>query len=139
MGVRRDKISKPTKVIKALELHPAFVEEHSSSWQLCSLGQYLSSLRFFTDEDNHSNDTYKLLERELYVVMASLVMQSFGPRIGPRLLPMLGTEKVESLLGTIASKVISYIIANVLVDHNENWDPLGDMACLPMNVMELIR
>lgn len=150
--VYRDTISKPNKVIKCLELHPEFVKEHSSSWQLCSLGQYLSSLRFFTDNKNNDNATTtiknsdgqtnsmasKLLEKELYVVMASLLIQSFGPSIGSALLPMLGTGKVESLLGTVASKIISYIIAHVLVDHNVDWDPIGDMACLPMNVMELI-
>ena len=150
--VYRDKNSEPNKVIKALELHPAFVKEHASSWQLCSLGQYLSSLRFFTDDNNNANTTTtiknsdgqtnsmasKLLEKELYVVMAALLIQSFGPKIGSALLPMLGTGKVESLLGTVASKIISYIIAHVLVDHNVDWDPIGDMACLPMNVMELI-
>jgi hypothetical protein len=149
--VYREKNSKSNKVIKALELHPAFVKEHLSSWQLCSLGQYLSSLRFFTDNNTANTTTTiknsdgqtnsmasKLLEKELYVVMASLLIQSFGPSIGSALLPMLGTEKVGSLLGTVASKIISYIIAHVLVDHNVDWDPIGDMACLPMNVMELI-
>jgi len=71
-------------------------------------------------------------------VKASLLMHSFGPRIWSALLPMLGTEKVESLLGTIATRFVSYIIAHVLVDHKEDLDPLGDMACLPVNVMEII-
>jgi len=143
-----------SKVIKALELNSAFVQEHASSWQLCSLGEYLSTLRLFTDNnkgDNNNNNNNnngdnkikKLLENELYVVMASLLMKTFGESVGAALLPMMGTEKVESMMGTVASKVVSYIIAKILVDRQSKdedvWDPMQDMAAMPLNVSEIIR
>jgi hypothetical protein len=80
-----------------------------------------------------------MLERELQVAMGTAILHSFGPRIGGVMLPLLGVQKVESFLGQLVSRLLSWIIANVLVDVGEGgWDPIGDKACLPFNVSELI-
>jgi hypothetical protein len=145
--VYRDTKSQPSKVVKVLELHPKFVEQCKDSWKLCSLGEYLNTLRFITDDDDnvennghkHHKDLPKFLERELQVAIGSVLLQSFGPRIGGALLPLLGVEKVESFVGQLASALLSWIIANVLVDGADAaWDPIGDKACFPFNVSELI-
>lgn len=147
--VYRDTKSEPSKVVKVLELHPKFVEQFKDSWKLCSLGEYLTTLRFITDDDDgdgNENDGNqrqknlpKLLERELQVAIGSALLQSFGPHIGGAMLPLLGVQKVESFVGQLVSKLLSWIIANVLVDGADDaWDPIGDKACLPFNVSELI-
>lgn len=141
--VYRDTTSPPKKVVKVLELHPEFKKKHQDEgWQLCSLGEYLTSLRFITDDGTTKNkkNLPKLLERELQVAMGTAILQSFGPRVGGALLPILGVQKVESFLGQLVSRLLSWIIANVLVDVGDTgWDPIGDKACLPFNVSELIR
>ena len=145
-----------SKAVKVLELHPDFLEKHSSSWQLCSLGEYLSTLRFITDDnsdnddENNSNDNStttqnskiaEVMERELYVLMAALLMKTLGEKMGAALLPMMGTKKAESILGTVSSRVVHYIMAQILVDskNSESWDPTQDQAAFPFNVSEIIR
>ncbi|KAG7369763.1 hypothetical protein IV203_027509 [Nitzschia inconspicua] len=143
--VYRDKLSKPSKVVKVLELHPAFVAQYKDSWQLCSLGEYLNTLRFITDADNDDNDDQQkqmmpqILERELQVAIGSAILHSFGPQIGRAFLPLLGVQRVESFMGQLVSRLLSWIIANVMVDGaDQGWDPIGDKACLPFNVSELV-
>lgn len=102
--VYRDKKGPPKKVVKVLELHPQFVQQKNKEWQLCSLGEYLTTLRFITDNDDDCTETKrnlpKLLERELQVAMGTALVQSFGPNIGGAMLPLLGVQKVESFLGS---------------------------------------
>jgi len=143
--VYRDTVSKPERVIKALELHPTFARVHASSCQMCSLGEYLSTLRFFTDNDkDDKNDKdsprTKILEKELYLVMASLLMQAFGESVGAAFLPVLGMKPAESLFQTISSKIVSYIVAKILVETSTDtdWDPTKDMAAMPFNVSEIM-
>jgi hypothetical protein len=141
--VYRDLQSKPAKVVKVLELYPEFVEKsRAEGWELCSLGEYLSTLRFFGSEDGtdpkDSSVLPDVLERELMVAMGSAILQSFGPQIGGAMLPLFGIQKVESILGQLVSTVVSWIVSNILVDVSDTgWDPIGDMACVPFNVSEL--
>jgi hypothetical protein len=139
--VYRDKTPNPKrKEVKCLELHPNFVQDHPD-WQLCSMGEYLSTLRFFTDDDDGRQTTDNLPEkvkREVNVAIASALLQSFGPRMGAAMLPMLGINQVDSILGQIVSKFVSWVVANVFVDHGEEWDPVGDVAALPFSVSEII-
>jgi hypothetical protein len=135
--VRRDLTSRPGKVVKVLELYPEFVAASKrDGWKLCSLGEYLSTLRFLGgDEDVLPG----ILERELKVAIGSTILQSFGPRVGGAMLPLFNVGKVDTWLGQLVSKVVSWVVANVLVDvSDQGWDPIGDMACLPLNVSELI-
>jgi len=143
--VYRDTTSKPERVIKALELHPSFKHEHSS-WPMCSLGEYLSQLHFFTDDDDDDDEEeegpkrMQMIEKELYVVMASLLMQALGDTVGAALLPVLGMKPAESMFETISSKIVSYFVAKFFVDAHtgEDWDPTEDLAALPINVAEII-
>ena len=142
--VYRDTVSKSEKVIKALELHPSFAKAHASSWQLCSLGEYLSTLRFFTDDDEQGttdSPRAKILEKELYVVIASMLMKALGDSVGAAFLPVLGMKPAESMFEMISSKIVSYIVAKVLVETSPNngWDPTKDLAAMPLNVSELMR
>ncbi|VEU45151.1 unnamed protein product [Pseudo-nitzschia multistriata] len=154
--VYRDPDSKSTKAIKILELHPDFVREHSSSWQLKSLGQYLSTLRFITEKtddksrsDGDKNEAtekesnsrlVQALERELYVLMAALLMKTLGETMGAVFLPVMGSGQAESIIGAVSSKIVHYIMAQILVDsrHTEDWDPTEDRAAMPLNVSEVI-
>lgn len=149
--VYRDKTSKPQKVVKCIELHPQLVQDHPE-WQLCSLGEYINTLRFFTDNDDdngtstNTNETQKqtrdqlskAVERELQVAMGSVLLTSFGPTVGAALLPLLGLNRVETLLGKLVSRFLSWVVAHVFVDFGQEWDPAGDMAAMPFNVGELI-
>ena len=142
--VYRDKVSKPERVIKALELHPSFKRAHSSSYQMCSLGEYLSTLRFFTDNDGDEEgegpSRANILEKELYVVIASMLMQALGDTIGAAFLPVLGMKPAESMFETISSKIVSYMVAKFFVNSSSDkeWDPTQDLAALPLNVSELM-
>mmetsp|Transcript_11117 Transcript_11117/g.25852 ORF Transcript_11117/g.25852 Transcript_11117/m.25852 type:complete len:689 (+) Transcript_11117:234-2300(+) len=143
--VYRDTKSKPKRVIKALELKPSFVHEHASSWQLSSFGEYLSTLRFFTDNDDDteedpSSGTAKILERELYFVMASLLMKALGESVGAAILPVMGMKSAESILETIASKIVSYVVAKILYNTSSesDWDPTKDLMALPLSMGEMI-
>lgn len=139
--VYRDKtFHSQRKVIKCLELHPTFVQDHPG-WQLCSMGEYLSTLRFFTDDNNvrpTMDNLPEVMKRELNVAIASVLLQSFGPRMGAAMLPMIGINQVDSMLGHAVSTFISWIVAHVVVDHGEEWDPIGDVAALPFSVSEII-
>ena len=146
--VYRDTVSKPERVIKALELHSSFKEAHSSSCQMCSMGEYLSTLRFFTDkdddDDNNDNEgssttRANILEKELYVVIASMLMKAFGDTVGAALLPVMGMKPAESMFETLASKMVSYTVAKFFVKSNKDWDPTKDLAAMPLNVSELMR
>jgi len=143
--VYRDTVSKPDKIIKALELHPSFVRAHAASWQLCSMGEYLTTLRFYPDDDEHGSNTdspkAKILEKELYVVIATMMMKALGENMGAKFLPILGMKPAESMFETISSKIVSYIVANVLTEASasNSWDPTEDMAAMPLNVSELMR
>jgi hypothetical protein len=142
--VYRDTVSKPDRVIKMLELSPSFVKAHESSWQMCSLGEYLSTLRFFTDSDDgkdESSSTAKIFEKELYVIIASVMMRALGDTVGPLLLPLLGMKPAESIFEKIASKIVSYIVAEIFVKSSteQDWDPTKDMAAFPLNVSEITR
>lgn len=142
--VYRDKTATPDRVIKALELHPSFKYEHAS-WPMCSLGEYLSTLHFFTDDDDDdvkdaAPKRIQRIEKELYVVMASLLMQSLGNTVGEALLPVLGMKPAETMFQTISNKIVSYFVAKFFVDAQtgEDWDPTEDLAALPINVSEII-
>lgn len=143
--VYRDTVSKPDKIIKALELHPSFVRAHAASWQLCSMGEYLTTLRFYPDDDEHGSNKdspkAKILEKELYVVIATMMMKALGENMGAKFLPILGMKPAESMFETISSKIVSYIVANVLTEASasNSWDPTEDMAAMPLNVSELMR
>lgn len=127
-----------TKVVKCLELHPKFVSDNPD-WQLCSMGEYLSTLRFFTDDEGKGEDNLpEALKRELHVAIGSALLQSFGPRVGGAMLPMLGINKVDSLMGLAVSKLVSWVVANVFVEYGDEWDPVGDLAAMPLNVSEII-
>jgi len=142
--VYRDTVSKPDKIIKALELHPSFVKAHAASWQLCSMGEYLTTLRFYPDDDEHGSNTdspkANILEKELYVVIATMMMKALGENMGAKFLPVLGMKPAESMFETISSKIVSYIVANVLTEASasNSWDPTEDMAAMPLNVSELM-
>ena len=142
--VYRDTVSKPDRVIKALELHPTFARENASNCQMCSLGEYLSTLRFFTDDDDDEKDTASttnILEKELHVIMASLMMRALGETTGAAFLPMLGMKPAESIFSSLSSKIVSYIAAKILVKSSveSDWDPMKDLAALPLNGGELMR
>eukprot|EP00536_Pseudo-nitzschia_multiseries_P014609 jgi/Psemu1/215284/e_gw1.735.18.1 len=148
--VYRDPTHRPPKAIKVLELHPDFVAKHPS-WKMCSLGEYLGTLRFITDavdqKDNEGNTmatkdspVAKALEGQLYVVMASLLMKVFGETMGAAFLPMMKTKKVETVADAFVSRVVAYVMAHILVDSDnlKLWDPIGDRAAMPLNVTEAI-
>jgi len=138
--VYRDTTSKPDRVIKALELHPTFARENASACQMCSLGEYLSTLRFYEDDDATEKDKAHILEKELYVVIASLLMAALGETRGAALLPVLGMKKSESLMQTLSSKIVTYIAAKLVKTSEDNdWDPMKDIAALPFNFAELMR
>jgi len=146
--VYRDPTHKPKKEIKVFELHPDFVAKHPT-WQMCSLGQYLSTLRFITDPDDEKDDegntiatqgslVAQAVESQLYVVIANLLIERFGETIGAAFLPMMETG-VETASSALVTKVVGYILAHVLVDaDNAFWDPTEDRATMPLNVTELI-
>ena len=89
--------SKQPRRIRCLELHPDFVEQCRGSYQLVSLGEYLSSLRpFFASPSDGENCTdtkstpkldnfSRVLEEELERTVASILLQRFGPRMGAAL------------------------------------------------------
>ena len=142
--VYRDKVSKPDRIIKALELHPSFKHAHASTCQMCSLGEYLSTLRFFTDNDDDDesdkSSVAKPLEKEIYVVIASLLMKALGDTVGTALLPALGMKPAENLFEIISSRIVSYMMATIMVNSSseKDWDPTMDMAAFPLNVSELM-
>jgi len=144
--VYRSTTTKPEKVIKALELNPKFVRKHASSWQMCSLGEYLSTLRFFTDdneEDSKCSGRSQILEKELNVVIASLLLRALGERVGSAILPMLETKPADSIFKTLSAKIVSYMVAKIIVTSKEEKvneaGPSEDKAALPMNVSEIMR
>lgn len=132
-----DEETKVSRVVKVMELHPDFVNDAAAAgWQVCSLGHYLSSLRFFggntptTTAGSSDGSARTILERELYVVLAAVLLQTLGPTMGAAVLPLLGSSKAESMLGQTAQHIVAYILAHILVDHtkDENWDPLEDLG-----------
>jgi hypothetical protein len=139
--VYRDKTPNPQRQeVKCLQLHPTFVQDHPD-WKLCSLGEYLSTLRFFNDDDGPlpNKDTLsEVVKREVHVAIASALLQSFGPRMGAAMLPVMGINQVDSLLGQVVSMFVSWVAANVVVDHGDEWDPVGDVAAMPFSVSEII-
>ena len=140
--VYRDKVSRPDRVVKALELHPSFKHAHSH-WPMMSLGEYLSTLRFFTDtedDDEEGPKRVKMLEKELYVVIASMLMKALGDTVGSAFLPVLGMKPAETMFETISSKIVSYMVAKFFVNASseKDWDPTHDLAALPLNVSELM-
>jgi len=129
-------------VVKAFELNPVWVSEISSEYQVCSMGEYLSTLRFYGDDYDDDGDegssVQNMLKKELYTVLASLVLKALGQTIGGAVLPLLGAKPAQSALESISSNIVSHMISKVLVKSSMgNWDPTNDLAALHMNVTEL--
>lgn len=141
--------------IRCMELDPNFVKECSTqqhSWQLLSLGQYLSTLQLITEnnnecqDDDSSNNTNvaitKLLTRELEATIGGVLLKHLGRNLGAALLPMLGITQFESVLAKVATNLASWVAAHILVDmaeKEEDWDPtLTDRAAFPFTLAEII-
>ena len=140
---RRDAASKPKQVVKAFELDAEFVSQLPPECDVCSLGAYLSSLRFHDDDVNEdgraSSTVQEMLQRELHTVLASLLMTSLGETLGAALLPALGLSAAESALEGVASKMVRYAVERVVVNAaSGNWDPTHDMGALPFDISDLV-
>ena len=107
------------------------------------MGEYLSTLRFYGDDyddDDDDSSVENILKKELYTVLASLMLKSFGETIGGAVLPLLGAKPAQSAFESISSKIVAHMVSKVLVNSTMgDWDPTNDLAALHMNVTELTR
>ena len=125
--VYRDKQSKPQKVVKVLELHPQFVESHPG-WQLCSLGEYLNTLRFITDVAENNERSIKVpLTQDTRTRIASGhggdPVAPFGTALGRGPAARARHPKSGNLGGTIG-------VATVVVDCRQRLGVARRQDCL---------
>jgi len=132
------------KVIRCLELHPAFVEKHKGEWNLISLGQYLSTLR--SPSDNEDTSTPKFLKKELEVTIGRTLLQILGRTYGAALLPVLGTGGIDSFLTRASSQMAAWAAVRILSDNNKAQDDEHenenatdqDIAALSLSLAEMV-
>lgn len=126
------------KIVRAMELHPRLKEHcNERGLKVMSLGEYLSSLRLNPIMGDDDDDIPTLVEKELEAIIGAMILRRFGPQFGAALLPMLGIEKVDSLLGRVAAGVASYFASHILADYNEAYDPTEESATFPFSVLEM--
>jgi hypothetical protein len=134
--------SSRNKSVRALELHPPFVEKsRAEGWNLMSLGQYLSTLRINQldrDEDKDDDSIPKLLKKELEATIGAVLLRNLGPRLGAVVLPMLGISKIDSWIGKVAASIASYITSHIMAEFSSDWDPTEDRAAFPLAVSEIV-
>ena len=136
--VYRDTKNPSHKTIRCLELSDEFIKKNPG-YQMCSFGQYLSTLRAFTDEADGEDSTPALLQRHLEATIGGILLKKLGPRIGAAVLPILGvTGSPDSYLGKLSSSFASYISANVLLDMSDEFDPLEDRAAMTLTLGEIM-
>ena len=130
----------PEKVIRALELHPSFL---NTTDNVMSLGQYLSSLRINplelkNGDDNNNSSLPRFVERELEATIASILLQNFGPRLGGALLPMLGISKIDSWIANVSARIATFVASYLLVEASHQWDPTEDRGVFPFSISEIV-
>jgi hypothetical protein len=119
--------------INMLALSPTFVKQHEGvaehgkqSWQLMSLGEYISSLRPYlatkTQRDDHLNLSVipHWLETEIQAALAMALLGALGPRLGTVVLPTLGLHIIRKTASKIVSAVSSYVPGNNNVSKSED-------------------
>ena len=146
---REDTSLSRSKLVRALELHPPFVEKcRAEGWKVMSLGQYLSTLRIHwlpdcNDKNNDDDDTSipKLLQKELEVTIGAALLAHLGPRFGSALLPLLGisSSREDSWIAKLAALIASFVASRILVEVSSDGDPTeNDRAAFPLAVSEMV-
>jgi len=142
--------------IDCLELHPKFVAKYRGKHQMMSLGSYLSTLRLpriSTDGDikdgeaSSKEQVAKFVKKELNVALGKLLLNYFGKTYGAALLPLTGSDSVDSYLSGIATKIASWgtkqilsnnSIGNGIIDDDIDEDGDDDIGIFPFTLVELV-
>ena len=116
--VYREKVISTNPHIKCLELSQKFVEKHSGACKMMSLGQYLSSLRYTSEDEN----TESFLKKQLEATIGKLLLNYLGKTYGSALLPMVvgsGTS-VDQYLNDFAAKMAMWVSSKMISNKHQH-------------------
>jgi hypothetical protein len=116
-----------SRVIRCMELNPAFVKKNSG-WQMMSFGEYLSQLE---PADKNLPLNHIFYQKELEIALGKLLLYKLG-NYGAALLPLLGVGSVAGSIAGVSKKISEFIAKSVLSD-----DTAVDPLQFDLSLMEI--
>jgi len=115
-----NKAKKNQRVI-CMELDPAFIT-NNPTWQMMSLGEYLTQLQLADDTNSSSPMFRSHLRKELELSLGSFLLKTLGRTYGAALLPMLGSGSVNESIGQLSNKIANFLERCILPSEEEEKD-----------------